>query len=242
VGIPLPEEAFCQAHGVVVHYLTSAPLRSATALLQAWSAQQAASGVRELNVDAAMQQMVPFNAAAQGYGDYGARVAIEGSHPDIVAALFKGQSVLDVGCGPGHFVAMLRERGMAAIGLDPYCTPVGRDCYRAVIGEIDSQYHDVVICREVLEHIPVREVGSFLHHLFRVARHYVYLTTRFTEAPAHPFALTTEFAADPSHITLLPQPFVRALCVTMGGVQKPLMEQALDWQDKGRVLVYEVKR
>ena len=104
------------------------------------------------------------------------------------------------------------------------------------------QNADIVVCREVLEHIPVREWGAFVRDLFRVARQRVYLTTRFTPAPAHPFDLTDEVEADPSHITVLPQPFVRALCVVQGGHRDTVWENALDWQHKGRVLVYEVPR
>jgi hypothetical protein len=97
-----------------------------------------------------------------------------------------------------------------------------------------------VVCREVIEHVPVREIGPLLHHVFALAGDRVYITTRFTADPRHPFDLTTEFDADPSHITLLPQPLIRALCVLNGGVRDYEWEAALDWQHKGRVLVYKV--
>ena len=99
-----------------------------------------------------------------------------------------------------------------------------------------------VLCSEVLEHVPVREWGTMLHHLFRVAKERVYLTTRFHFDPPHPYALTDEKYLDPSHITVLPQPFLRALCTTFGGVRDRAWEKALDWQHKDRVLVYQVPR
>jgi len=241
-GLPAEEQAFCEAEGIQVHFLDTLGTRSSTDLLRAWAELGAWWGMWHLDADACVQEVVPFDANAQGYGDYGARVAIEARHPEILAQLCHGKTVLDYGCGPGHLVQMLRERGVKADGMDPYLSPRYAHCSREdILGADDGEY-DVVICREVLEHVHVREWGALLHHLFRVARERVYLTTRFTQAPAHPFELTQELDVDPSHITKLPQPFVRALCVVQGGHRDRAWERALDWQGLGRVLVYQVTR
>jgi glycerol-3-phosphate cytidylyltransferase-like family protein len=241
-GIPVEEQAFCDEEGVQVRYVDTAARASSTELLRVWAARTAADGVADFEAKAAAQEVVPFDAAAQGYLDATARAAIEGQHPDILAGLCRGKTILDYGCGPGHVVLMLRERGANAVGFDPYLSPRYDHCYRADIGEAGDREYDVVVCREVLEHIPVREWGAFVHHLFRVARERVYITTRFTDHPAHPYDLTAEPEVDPSHITKLPQAFLRALCVVNGGRRDLVWERALDWQQKGRVLVYEVGR
>lgn len=241
-GIPKPEKALCDRLGIQVVYTNPARRDSSTGLLGAWAHQQARIGADELNADALAQQVVPFDAEAQGYGDYGARVAIEGKHPEILAQLCHGKTILDVGCGPGHLVQMLRERGVAATGIDPYLAPRHPWCFLDTVANQPDHSFDVVVCREVLEHVPVREWGALLHHLFRVATQRVYLTTRFHIDPPHPYALTDERVVDPSHITVLPQPFLRALCVTFGGVRDREWEKALDWMHKDRALVYQVPR
>ena len=96
-----------------------------------------------------------------------------------------------------------------------------------------------MVCREVLEHVPVREWGALLHHLFRVARERVYLTTRHTPAPAQPFELTDERDVDPSHITRLPQPFVRALCVAQGGHRDAAWERR--WTGRARAACWSMR-
>lgn len=237
-GIPEAEAAWCSSEGVEVVYVQTNGTLSSTALLADYAHRQAAQGVDLFDVDAQVQEVVPFDAETQGYGDFEARQRIEGRHPDILAKLCAGKSVLDVGCGAGYLVRMLRERKVEAWGIDPY---VLSSPWVEMVSVDDclGDSADLAICREVLEHIPVREWGAFLFHLFRVAHERVYITTRFTAAPAHPYDLTTEFLADPSHITLLPQPFLRALCVTMGGTRDRDWETALDWQEQRRVLVYK---
>ena len=240
--LPVEERAYCTEVGIKVRYLDTLGTRSSTGLLRAWADLEARRGVQVFDADALVQHQVPFDADAQGYTDYGVRSVIEAKHPDILAQLCHGKTVLDVGCGPGHFVQMLRERGVEASGVDPYLAPRYPHCFQGDVAKLFTDAYDVIVCREVLEHVPVREWGALLYHLFRVAKQRVYLTTRHTQAPAHPFELTDEPHIDPSHITKLPQPLLRALCVVQGGHRNAAWEEALDWQLKGRVLAYEVTR
>lgn len=236
-GIPADESAYCAAKGITVHFTEPTPNdASSTALLRRWAAAEADLGVDALDAAAERQTVIPWDADANGYTLENRRIA-EGRHPDILAALCKGMSVLDYGCGPGHLVTMLKERGVRVRGYDPHAADAK---YRRDLPE-DACY-DVVVCREVLEHVPVREYAGVIANLFGLANRYVYITTRFNNTPAHPFDVTNETAVDPSHITCLPQALVRALCVLHGGTRDRAWEAALDWQNKGRVLVYRVTR
>ena len=175
---------------------------------------------------------------------YEARKKAEGRHPKIVKDVFEGLNILDVGCGPGHFVRMLRELGVDAGGIDPSKDAVALSngiadrVVHAGVADMPPKIAQVVICREVLEHVPVMEIGPMVSELFRVARKFVYITTRFSDAGV--FDAATEFAVDPTHITCLSQPFLRSLCVLNGGKRRRDLETTLDHMQKGRCLVYEL--
>jgi cytidyltransferase-like protein len=156
------------------------------------------------------------------------RRAIEAPHADIIAEVFKGCSVLDYGCGFGYLVELLQERGMQVDGHDPNHYKTNRyGCY------------DLLICREVLEHLPAPEVSSTVRELVRRSNRYVYITTRFT-AKSHLLDFDTADDLDPTHITLLSQDFLRALLVLEGCRRRADLEARLDWRNLGRCLVYEV--
>jgi SAM-dependent methyltransferase len=74
-----------------------------------------------------------------------------------IDALFGGGSVLEVGCGKGAFVAMLRARGHDAMGIDP-AYEGDADYIRKL--HFDSSLGlraDAIVLRHVLEHIPEPE-------------------------------------------------------------------------------------
>ncbi len=88
----------------------------------------------------------------------------------------RGKDVLEIGCGPGHFLELLcREGGNRGIGLDPHYVekeglsgPTTRQVQ--IIKEYFSDEHaplvgDLVVCRHTLEHI--RPVGDLLRLIRR---------------------------------------------------------------------------
>jgi len=254
----LPDEQVlaCSEAGTQIVFLSGETRDSSTARLRQWALRDADASLDRLSRFIAHQEAAPAPVFDQEYftgewrGEqpftYEARKKIEGRHPKLVKAVFDGLTVLDVGCGPGHFVRMLRELGMDAGGVDPSDAAVALSnglADRVVRGDVASlppKIAHVAICREVLEHVPVLSVGPLVAELFRVARKYVYITTRFSSDGV--FDATTDFETDPTHITCLSQPFLRALCVLNGGVRRKGLEQELDHMGKGRVLVYEVTR
>jgi SAM-dependent methyltransferase len=98
-----------------------------------------------------------------------------GAVADRIAARIKPKRVLDAGCALGILVEVLRDRGIAAEGIDlstyaiahvhepvrPYCRVA------SVTDELPLQY-DLITCIEVLEHLPApeaeRAVANFCRH------------------------------------------------------------------------------
>jgi 2-polyprenyl-3-methyl-5-hydroxy-6-metoxy-1,4-benzoquinol methylase len=180
--------------------------------------------------------------------DLESRRAAEGHHPALIKEVFEPTRVLDMGCGPGFLLYLLHELGVQADGVDfsAHCKSLApeevRD--RIVLGEVTEQHvpersYDLVISREVLEHLTVLQVRAAVAQLCRASSHFVYVTTRFHPEARGLLDFTTQFDVDPTHVTLLAKPFLRCLFVLEGFRSRPDLEQRMDWAGKGRVLVYE---
>ena len=63
-------------------------------------------------------------------------------------------TLLDIGCGPGHFVDSFREQGIDAKGIDVDDRVHGKEhlTYQSLF-DITNESADVVVCMEVAEHI-----------------------------------------------------------------------------------------
>jgi len=168
-----------------------------------------------------------------------ARRKAEGRHPQLIADTFKPAHVLDYGCGFGHLVALLREQGVRAFGVDPFVTPEHPYCYPEKEITLAGEDFDLVVCREVCEHLTVRGIAKMVRVLCALTDKYVYLTTRFHPAPVHLLDFETRDDLDPTHISMLSQTFLRALFALEGFRRRKDLEAKMDWQHKGRCLVYE---
>ncbi len=73
---------------------------------------------------------------------------------DIFAKHFEGRRILEVGCGKGYFLELLRMRGYEAIGIDPAYEGDAPYVIRGNFEETSGVTGEVVILRHVLEHIP----------------------------------------------------------------------------------------
>lgn len=182
--------------------------------------------------------------------DVDARRTVEGQHPALIKDVFQPKRVIDAGCGPlGHLVMFLRELDVDAHGFDvqahykypalmresltnPYLVD---DEY----GPISTEFADLAICREVLEHLPLREFKQAITNLCKLSSRFVYVTTRFAKSPAHFLSVDTSDSLDPTHITMLNQDFLRTLFVLEGFKRRADLEQQMDHKKLGRVLVYE---
>ena len=176
------------------------------------------------------------------------RRRIEDRNPALIKEVFEPQRILDVGCGPGFLMLFLQELGLDVEGVDfaesslELAPPEIRE--RIAIGptaplEADDASYDLVVCREVLEHLTVLQVRQTVAEICRVSSRYAYVTTRFHPEPASLLSVTTDFETDPTHVTLLAKDFLRVLFVLEGFRRRADLEERMDWGGKGRVLVYE---
>ena len=177
------------------------------------------------------------------------RRQIEAKNPFLIKDVFQPRKVLDLGCGPGALMHLLWELGVDVEGIDfaesskQLATPEVRDRIRVgYVGDPaikpDASY-DLVICREVLEHLTVLQVKQTVANMVRLTSKYIYVTTRFHPSPASLLDFTTQFDVDPSHITLLNKDMLRLMFVLEGCRSRPDLEAKMDWGNKGRVLVLE---
>jgi SAM-dependent methyltransferase len=180
--------------------------------------------------------------------DLDTRREIEGRNPALIKDVFAPSRVLDLGCGPGFLMALLSECGVDADGVDfsPSSLTLAPDSirHRITIGDVAEplvaeRAYDLVICREVLEHLTVLQIRKTVAQLCRASERFVYVTTRFHPTPASLLDFTTDFETDPTHVTLLAKDFLRALFVLEGFRRRADLEARMDWGEKGRVLVYE---
>lgn len=177
------------------------------------------------------------------------RRQIEAKNPFLIKDVFTPRKVLDLGCGPGALMHLLWELGVAVEGIDfaessrQLATPQVRD--RIVTGQVTdatlkpADGYDLVICREVLEHLTVLQVKQAVANMVRMSSKFIYVTTRFHPSPASLLDFTTQFDVDPTHITLLNKDMLRLMFVLEGCRSRPDLEAKMDWGNKGRVLVLE---
>jgi len=177
------------------------------------------------------------------------RRKIEAKNPILIRDVFQPKNVLDLGCGPGALMHLLWELGVDVEGIDfaessrQLATPEVRD--RITVGDVGdstlkpANAYDLVISREVLEHLTVLQVKRAVANMARMTRKFIYVTTRFHPSPASLLDFTTQFDVDPSHITLLNKDMLRLMFVLEGCRSRPDLEARMDWGNKGRVLVLE---
>lgn len=168
-----------------------------------------------------------------------ARKTIEGIHPQLILQHLvpcDDADILDYGCGPdAHLVRLLEE---AARGTE--VTVRGYDPQRAGSEKyLRMGVYDLVICREVIEHLTIRQISETVTRLCALAAIRVYVTTRFAKAPQHLLDVDLADNLDPTHITMLNQNLLRLLFVLEGFTRRADLEERMDWKNFGRVLVYE---
>jgi cytidyltransferase-like protein len=257
--LPPEQVNICRDHGIEIVYLDT--IRdSSTQLLQKF--QAGPNGKADLpafealvfsqrQVEAAHYDEEYWKAEWRQAGNVytiESRRKIEGRHPEVIKEVFNPSRVLDLGCGPGILMYLLQEIGVRADGVDSapgmreMAPPEVRD--RIMVGDVvtrdvpDDSY-DLVICREVFEHLTVLQVREAVRNICRISSRFAYATTRFHQNPQTLLDVSTKDELDPSHITMLNKDLLRLFFVLEGFKQRKDLEDRIDWMGKGRVLVYE---
>ncbi len=96
-----------------------------------------------------------------------------------IESIPKGSTYLDVGCGRGETLDLAESHGLIAFGTEivPTLCDACRGVIRADIKAIPFESFDYVSCYDVLEHLPLEDVGPALDELFRVAGKTLFITT-----------------------------------------------------------------
>ncbi|MEQ1572693.1 MAG: class I SAM-dependent methyltransferase [Vicinamibacterales bacterium] len=177
------------------------------------------------------------------------RRKIEDRNPALIKEVFQPRRVLDLGCGPGALMHLLWELGVDVEGIDfaesskRLATPEVRD--RITVGSVDdpsllpAHAFDLVISREVLEHLTVLQVKQAVANMARMTSRFIYVTTRFHPNPQNLLDFNQQDDLDPTHITLLNKDLLRLMFLLEGCRSRPDLEAKMDWGGKGRVLVLE---
>lgn len=245
--LPIEQVEACKRAGTKIVFVDAGGGDSSSARLKAWAASENAAKLEAFE-GIAQSQREPKAWKPVTDFSFEARKAIEGKHPQLILETFKPGNILDVGSGPGHLMRLLNDLGFGDVsGLDvsyhqPSAYMYGEDItYPSLRDRIGwNSRWDLVICREVLEHIPLKKIAQAVANLCQLSRKFIYVTTRFTAQPAHVLDVDTADDLDPTHITMLNQDMLRALFVLNGGKRRRDLEEQIDWQQKGRCLVYEV--
>ncbi len=95
-----------------------------------------------------------------------------GAIADRIVTDIAPKTVIDAGCAMGLLVEALRERGVEATGIDisPYAIErvpeaVKAFCRQGSIVEPFAQHADLIVCIEVMEHMPAAEAEAAIANL-----------------------------------------------------------------------------
>jgi O-antigen chain-terminating methyltransferase len=132
---------------------------------------------------------------------------------------FAGRSgVLDIGCGRGEFLGIMREAGVAATGIDlseecvAVCRGKGLDAQVAdlfaYLAALPESSLDGIFCAQVVEHLPPARLPEMIRLCAsRLTRDGVLAIE--TPNPECLAIFATHFYLDPTHVRPVPAPLLR---------------------------------
>lgn len=238
--LPDAEAKACHQFGIPTLFLDGGITDSSSECLRRWLRD--VDGFAVDRFEEVVHRQRPASQPWHPVTDYSAdaRALAEGRHPDLILEHLlpaDGGTILDYGCGPdAHLCRLLLQRASRDVSV------LGYDPQRPGSDVALSGPSDLVICREVLEHLTVLDLVWTVRELVRLSSGLVYVTTRFGQEPDHLLAVEESDDLDPTHITMLTKDFLRTLFILEGCTSRRDLEARMDWQQKGRCLVFEVPR
>jgi cytidyltransferase-like protein len=261
-GLPPRELEVCRLSNTEIRYMDTVSDSSTSRvndLVAAVNQNNFRDQVAKFEAIVLNQGIIPSSSYDQSYflGDWRKnensyslekRREIEAKNPENIKAVFNPKSVLDVGCGPGALMHFLAELGIDVTGLEfsedakSLASELVKD--RIHIGSVTKfldlgKKFDLVICREVLEHLTVLQVRATVAAMARFTNKFLYITTRYYQNPISLLDVGDDKKTDPTHITVMNKEFIRALFVLEGMKSRPDLEARMDWRGFGRVMVFE---
>ena len=137
----------------------------------------------------------------------------------------KSAAILDYGCGPGSFLALLRDEfgyaNVEGLELNLHSAEVARRCYglelAADVGALNRQSYDVIVLFETIEHLrdPDAAVANCARLLSPAGVLFV-TTPSVRNIPARLFPSHCAHYTGPSHISLFTEPALERLLARHG--------------------------
>lgn len=180
----------------------------------------------------------------------------EGEAPARIISAFNPSSILDSGAGPGWLAKFLSEFGSVStvVGLDysKQALKISPIKEKMVLGSVTEmpfadKSFDLVISREVFEHLTVEQAQSAFDEILRVSKKWIYMTIWMNFDPeAKDDVVLDDLAIDPTHITFCTRNWWNNFFkkyIDDGIIKEDKeKEEFLDWRGKGRVYVFELIR
>lgn len=161
------------------------------------------------------------------------------SYVDLIADSLKLGPVLDIGCGRGEWLKILKDRAFESYGIDTNPVSVARCRDLGLrVSEIDARGHlsklddeslGVISLFQVIEHFPLGEIPLLLGEALRVLKPGGMLVAEFPNIQSVRVGANT-FWLDPTHLRPLHPLFVEFVAIELGftavELHYPLYESA----------------
>jgi cytidyltransferase-like protein len=257
--LPVHEQRACAAHGTEIVFLDTL-LDSSTTLLERYRLEppdrERAVNAFEALVGSLRTIECSFDIAGCAGGGrrdrragYPPRAASEEPPHEVVQKLFRPGRVLDVGWGRGTLLSALKQHGVMVEAVDLSATrrdvaphearPNIRLGTRSDAALVAEDGYDLVICRDVLEHLSVLQIYGLVCGLCRSSSRYICVAADFHPDPTGLLDVVTQLDVGGSHITLVNRNLLRVLFVLEGFRRREDLETRIDWNGRGGMLVYE---
>jgi len=159
--------------------------------------------------------------------------------------------VLDVGCGRGVFLQLLRESGISAVGIDTYepaverCKQEGFTVYKAdVLGFLPEHPEEFsgIFCSHVIEHLPFDQAARLLALGIEALKPEGLLVI-VTPNPRDMGVIGETFWLDPTHVRPYPVSLVASMMEGAGlrVVDRGTFHGGLPKREWGRSLLYRLR-